>query len=168
MRRIIFKAMPFVLMVIMLSILSACGKAGPTAPPASQPTTPATSQPTTPATSQPTTPATSEPAATETGEPDYAGVATDTTLQGLSEDNLQKYTQYADAAFKEAVTQQTLDTTSAQIKSQLGTYESKEFVSVEVQSPYTIVHYKAKYTKGEIGVKMVFDTDHLVAGQWFE
>jgi hypothetical protein len=152
MRRIIFKAMPFVLMLIVLPVLSACGKTEPAVPPTGEPTAPAASQPTTPA----------------TGEPDYAGVATDTTLQGLSEDDLEKYTQYADDQFKAAVTQEMLDTTAAQINSQLGTYESKEFLSVEVQGPYTVVHYKAKYSKGEIGIKMVFDTDHLVAGQWFE
>jgi hypothetical protein len=144
MRGIIFKIMPFVLLVVLLSGLVACGKKEPTAPASSEPTTPVT------------------------GEPDYAGVATDITLQGLSEDNLQKYTKYGNAAFKAAVTQEMLDTTAAQIKSQLGTYESKEFLSVEVQGEYTLVHYKAKYTKGEIGVRMVFDTEHLVAGQWFE
>jgi hypothetical protein len=153
MYRVLFKVLPGILLLLLLPGLLACGKPGPAAPSE---------------TSQPTAPATSQPAATATGEPDYAGVATETTLQGLSEDNLEKYTQYGNADFKAAVTQEILDTTAAQINSQLGTYESKEFLSVEVQGPYTIVHYKAKYTKGEIGVRMVFDTEHLVAGQWFE
>jgi hypothetical protein len=152
MRRIIFRALPFILMVILLSGLLACGKAEPSVP----------------ATNQPTTSVTTEPVATETGEPDYAGVATDVTLQGLSEDDLEKYTRYADDQFKDAVIQQILDATSKQINSQLGAYESIEFVSVETQDEYTVVHYKAKYAKGEVGVRMVFDADHLVAGQWFE
>jgi hypothetical protein len=103
-----------------------------------------------------------------TPEPDYASAITDTTLKGLSDDNLEEYTRYGNAQFKAAVTQQILDTTSAQITNQLGTYESKVYLSTETQDSYTVVHYKAKYTKGEVGVRMVFDKDHLVAGQWFE
>jgi len=98
----------------------------------------------------------------------YADKATEITLQGLSEDNLSKYTQYGNAAFKAALTQQVLDTTSTQINSQLGSYKSITFLSYEEQQGYIIVHYKAQYSKGETGVKMVFDADHLVAGQWFE
>lgn len=98
----------------------------------------------------------------------YADPATQTTLEGLSEDNLAKYTQYADAQFKAAVTQDMLDKTYAQINSQLGTFVSITFSSTEKQGVYTLVHYKAKYSKGDVGIRMVFDQDHLVAGQWFE
>ncbi len=98
----------------------------------------------------------------------YADPATETTLQGLSENNLTKYTQYGNAEFKAAVTQEILDKTATQINSQLGAYESKEFLRTEEQQGYTLVHYKAKFAKGEVGVRMVFDKDHLVAGQWFE
>ena len=98
----------------------------------------------------------------------YADPATETTLRGLSENNLAKYTQYGNAEFKAAVTQEILSEATSQINSQLGTYETKEFLSLEKKEPYTIVHYRARYAKGEIGVRMVFDEDHLVAGQWFE
>ena len=98
----------------------------------------------------------------------YADPATETTLQGLSEDNLAKYTQYGNAGFKAAVTQEMLDQVADQINNQLGAYESKEFLRTEEQQGYVIVHYKAKYAKGEAGVRMVFDTDHLIAGQFFE
>ena len=112
----------------------------------------------------------SEPASTldESVVRAYADPATETTLQGLSENNLAKYTQYGNAEFTAAVTQEILDDTATQISSQLGAYESKEFLRIEEQQGYIIVHYKAKYTKGEVGVRMVFDEDHLVAGQWFE
>ncbi len=98
----------------------------------------------------------------------YADTATDTTLQGLSESNLAKYTHYGNDAFKAALTQEILDQTAGMIKSQLGEYQSIEFLSTEEDQGYTIVHYKAKFSKGEVGVRMVFDKDHLVAGQWFE
>jgi hypothetical protein len=111
------------------------------------------------------TPSTTSPA---TPEPDYASAITDTTLKGLSDDSLEEYTRYGNAGFKAALTQQKLDETSAGLTSQLGTYESKEYLSTETRDSYTIVHYRVKYSQGEIGVRMVFDTDHLVAGQWFE
>ena len=98
----------------------------------------------------------------------YADPATRTTLEGLSEDNLAKYTQYGDAQFKAAVTQALLDQVSAQINTQIGTFVSVTFSSTEKQDQYIIVHYKAKYSKGDAGVRMVFDKDHLVAGQFFE
>ena len=66
------------------------------------------------------------------------------------------------------MTQEVLDKAATQIISQLGTYISKEFLKVEEEQGYTIVHYEAKYTKGEVGIRMVFDKDHLVAGQFFE
>jgi hypothetical protein len=99
---------------------------------------------------------------------DYADPATETMLKGLSEDNLEKYTQYGNAEFTAAVTQQILDATVAQISSDLGSYVSKEFLSTEEQEGYIIVHYKATFSKGDVGIRMVFDKDHKVAGQWFE
>ena len=98
----------------------------------------------------------------------YADPATEMTLQGLSENNLAKYTQYGNPEFKAAVTQEILDKAANQISGQLGAYESKEFLRIEEQDGYIFVHYKAKYEKGEVGIRMVFDKDHLVAGQWFE
>lgn len=98
----------------------------------------------------------------------YADPVTETTLHGLSENNLAKYTQNANSEFIAAVTQEILYEAATQINSQLGTYISKEFLRVEEKDGYTIVHYKAKYARGEVGVRMVFDKDHLVAGQWFE
>ena len=113
---------------------------------------------------------TSSPSATseESAIRAYADPATETTLQGLSENNLAKYTQNANSEFKVAVTQEILEAAADQINSQLGSYESKEFLRTEEQDGYTIVHYKAKYAKDEVGVRMVFDKDQLVSGQWFE
>jgi biopolymer transport protein ExbD len=97
----------------------------------------------------------------------YADAETETTLQGLSENNLEKYTQYGNSAFKAAVTQDVFDKTVAQINSQLGVYVSKEFQSTEIQQGYTVVYYRAKYANADVNVKMVFDANHQVAGQFF-
>jgi hypothetical protein len=113
--------------------------------------------------------ATPPPAGTEiTAIRAYADPATEAALEGLSTDNLTRYTQFADAQFKAAVTQDMLDKISSQVSSQLGSFVSITFLSIEYQGVYTIVHYKAKYTKGEAGVRMVFDKDQLIAGQFFE
>jgi hypothetical protein len=101
-------------------------------------------------------------------EPDYARAITETTLQGLSERDLAKYTEYGNQGFRAAVTHEILDATAVPLNQQLGTFESVEYLSTEEQDEYTIVHYRAKYSQGETGVRMVFDRDHLVAGQWFE
>ena len=98
----------------------------------------------------------------------YADPATEMILQGMSENNLAKYTEYGNSEFKAAVTQEMLDEAATQMSGQLGAYVSKEFLKTEEQDGYTIVHYKAKYSKGEVGIRMVFDKNHLVAGQWFE
>jgi len=98
----------------------------------------------------------------------YADPATETTLQGLSDNNLAKYTQDANPEFKAAVTQEILETTANQLNSQLGRYISKKFLKVESQDGYTLVYYRAKYAKAEVDIRMVFDEDQLIAGQWFE
>lgn len=98
----------------------------------------------------------------------YADPATETTLQGLSENNLAKYTQYGNAMFKSALTQDVFNTMVAQINTQLGAYQSKEFLSTAEDQGYILVHYRAKFAKMEVGIRMVFDKEHLVAGQWFE
>jgi hypothetical protein len=98
----------------------------------------------------------------------YADHETEVTLQGLSEANLEKYTLYGDAKFKAAVTQQKLDQLKPNMDEELGNFVSIQFKSIETQGKYIIVHYQANYTKSEVGVRMVFDHDHMVAGQWFE
>lgn len=108
------------------------------------------------------------PSDNETTVRAYADPATETTLQGLSENDLTKYTQYGNSEFKAALTQQVFDAAVNQINSQFGSYESKEFLRIEEQEGYTLVYYKAKYINTEVTVRMVFDEDHLVAGQWFE
>ena len=81
---------------------------------------------------------------------------------------MEQYTRYGNAEFKAAVTQEILTPTAEQLNAQLGDFETLEFLSTEAEAGYTIVHYKAHYTKGELGVRMVFDQDQLIAGQWFE
>jgi hypothetical protein len=117
-----------------------------------------------------TTPAVSStaPGPEETAIRAWADPVTVTTLQGLSEGSLGKYTQNASAQFKAALAPDTFSKTVAQLNTQLGAFQSVTFLRIEKQGVYIIVHYKAKYAKSDVGIRMVFDQDHLVAGQWFE
>jgi hypothetical protein len=99
---------------------------------------------------------------------EYADPMTETTLQGLSENDIEKYMQYFAEKTKEAVTQERFDLTVAQLNAQIGVYVSKEFLFMEQQEGYVVVHYLANYSRGQVGVRMVFDKDQLIAGQWFE
>lgn len=98
----------------------------------------------------------------------YADSATEVCLHGLSEGDLEKYTQHANDDFKAAVTQEMVNTAATQLENQLGSFKSIEFLSIDQDEDYTIVHYRATYASGDVGVRMVFDRDQLIAGQWFE
>jgi hypothetical protein len=98
----------------------------------------------------------------------YADPATETLLQGLSANDLARYVQNGNPAFKAAVTAEVFSKVYAQIRDNLGAYASKEFLRAEESQGYIVTHYKAKYAKGEVGVRMVFDSSHLVAGHFFE
>ena len=99
---------------------------------------------------------------------EYADPATETTLQGFSENNRDKYIQNGNPEFKTAVTQKVFDAAYNQVNPQLGAYQSKEFLSTEEKDGYIRVFYKAKYARAEVRVLMVFDKNHLVAGQFFQ
>jgi hypothetical protein len=103
-----------------------------------------------------------------TSEPDYAHAIADAMMKGLSNDNLEEYIRYGDAQFKAAVTQEILDAAAIPLKDKYGEYESITYISTETSDQFTIFHYRAKFSQDEIGLRMVFDQDHLVAGQFFE
>jgi hypothetical protein len=98
----------------------------------------------------------------------YADPETETTLLGLSADNAAEYTKYFNEATKAAATKDLIDKTAAQMNTRYGPYVSKEFLRAEMVDGYIVVHYRAKYRILDIGVRMVFDKDHKIAGQWFE
>jgi len=98
----------------------------------------------------------------------YADSITETTMKGLSDNSLADYVKHGNAAFKAAVTQEIFDKAVTQINGSLGSFVSAAFTHGEEKDGYIIVHYKATYTKGEVGLRMVFDKNQLLAGQWFE
>ena len=110
------------------------------------------------------------PAATTPAEDtrSYADPAADALMQAISSNDMAKYVQYGNPQFKAAVTQAIFDQLATQMESQLGKFVSNEFLSTDKQDQYVIVHYRAKFEKGTLGLRMVFDQDKKVAGQFFE
>ncbi len=98
----------------------------------------------------------------------YADPAAETMMRSFQDGSLAEYIQKGDAQFKAAVTQAVFDQVATSMRGQYGNFVSLEFLSTENQQGYLIVHYKAKFQKGQLGLRMVFDADHLVAGQFFE
>lgn len=98
----------------------------------------------------------------------WADSATEAYFEGLDANNFDKYTRYANDEFKAAITKETLETLSAQLKTQVGAYQSIEYKSFAEQEGYIHILYTVKFEKSEVSARMVFDTDHKIAGQWFD
>ncbi len=98
----------------------------------------------------------------------YADPAAETMMRSFQDSSLAEYIQKGDAQFRAAVTQAVFDQVATSMRGQYSNFVSLEFLSTENQQGYLIVHYKAKFQKGQLGLRMVFDADHLVAGQFFE
>ena len=106
-------------------------------------------------------------------EPPYANQMAEAILAAVNEGDLPRYSQHFDQTMKEAVTQGAFDQLYQLIKAKVGDYVSKEFWKVEERGEFTIVHYKAKFTKEpeDVVVRVVFrDTEGktFVSGLWFD
>ena len=154
-----------IILVVLVVGITGCGAStGSGTPPARLTSTASTTSTTTisSTTSALTATATSDESAIRA----YADAETETTLQGFNENNRAKYIQYWNPDFQAAVTQQVFDAVVAQINGKYGAYISKEFQSTDFQQGYTIVYYKTKYAKADITIKMVFDSNHQIAGHF--
>ncbi len=98
----------------------------------------------------------------------WADPATKAYFEGLDENDFDKYTRYANDEFKAAITKDAFEVLSAQLKTQVGAFKSVEFKSYAEAEGYIHVVYTVKFEKSEVNSRMVFDTNHKIAGQWFE
>jgi len=106
-------------------------------------------------------------------EREYADPIAEDILIGMNENDYAKFSQHFDEAMKDATPETNFVQLSAALKQIIGDYVSKEFWKVEEQDIYTIVYYKAKYTKepGDVEVKVVFheiEGEMYVSGLWFD
>ena len=107
------------------------------------------------------------------GEREYADPIAENILQSLNDDNYAGYCENFDQAMKGAVTEEVFDQFYDFIKSKVGDYKSKEYWKVETEDIYTIVYYKAKFTKetADVEVRVVFrdiEGEMYVSGLWFD
>lgn len=106
-------------------------------------------------------------------EPEFAGPIIEDTLQALSNGDHAGYCQHFDNAMKLATPKDVFDQVNNLIEAKIGDYVSKKFSQIEEQDIYTIIYYKAKFTResGDVLVQVVFrdiDGEMLISGLWFD
>jgi len=104
-------------------------------------------------------------------EPEYASEITENILLSLDKGDYQSYCRDFEEEMKEAVDIDTFIQASIFIQSKIGEYQSKEFLRVETEKGYTIVHYTAKFSDepADVTVSVAFDDSGdrvLVSGLW--
>jgi hypothetical protein len=98
----------------------------------------------------------------------FANPAAESMMKSFQNKSLDEYVQKGDAQFKAAVTQATFDQLAGPMQAQYGNFVSVQFKSAEMVQSYLVVHFAAKFEKGQLGLRVVFDSANLVAGQFFE
>lgn len=77
---------------------------------------------------------------------EYADPMTENLLQAINQNDYAKFTANFDETMKNSITQEAFGTLKTQLQSRIGDYVSKEFVSTQNQSGFTVVIYSAKFT----------------------
>ncbi|MBN1188979.1 MAG: DUF3887 domain-containing protein [Dehalococcoidales bacterium] len=131
-------------------------------------TTTATTTTSTTTTSSTVTTISTSPLLTEAEVRAFADPVATSMMEALTEGNYDKYIADANAGFKAALTAEAFATASTQMKSQVGEFVSVTYKGWEIVEGYIRVHYDAEFTITPVPLLMVFDQDHLVAGQFFQ
>lgn len=103
----------------------------------------------------------------------YADPMTENILSAMNDNNFIKYSENFDDAMQNALTEAIFQQQNSLIKAKIGDYTAKEFWEIEIESQFTIVYYKAKFTKepADVTVKVVFQEiakEMYVSGLWFD
>ena len=104
------------------------------------------------------------------------GIATpilNNILEGLKNNDYEKYTKDFDLTAKEAITQEAFKKAVDELKSEIGNYVEKKFMGFLNKGQMTLVIWKAKFdqTQDDILVRLVLskrEKQYLVTGLWFE
>jgi Protein of unknown function (DUF3887) len=107
------------------------------------------------------------------GEPAYAPAIVDNLLQALNKDDYTAYTKDFDSAMKSAMPETVFEQTRAMIQDRIGEYVSRKYTDTQTQDGYTVVFYKAKFSKepADVTMKFVFQEsggNALISGLWFD
>jgi hypothetical protein len=97
---------------------------------------------------------------------------TDKILQGLNENDYEKFTFKYDKTMKSAMTKENFERNREGIIEKVGKYVSREFDKIEKQGKFFVVLYNAKFENEEkVNVKVVlkkYGDEYLVSGLWFK
>ncbi len=112
-------------------------------------------------------------ACTQKTKPEYADQIAESILLAINEDDYAKFSEHFDEDMKKALPEDVFRQTYPGIKERIGNYVSKEFLEVEAEGPYTIVLYKARFTKepADVKVRVVFreiEGKAYVSGLWLD
>ncbi|MCX7911556.1 MAG: DUF3887 domain-containing protein [Dehalococcoidales bacterium] len=114
-----------------------------------------------------------KPMPTAPAEPEYAPEIAEGILKGIDSGDYAAFSQHFDEAMKASLTEAAFIQMRDGIKKNYGDYLTKEFSSTEknVQGIYTVVMYRAKFSRGALTVKVVFRESEggaVVSGLWFQ
>lgn len=104
---------------------------------------------------------------------DFADPLTENILLAMNENNYPRFSRNFDEKMKSEFNEAKFKNTIPVIKSKIGNYVSKEFMSVENKSGYTVVTYKAKFSQepDEVIVRSVFSDingQKYISGFWLD
>lgn len=99
----------------------------------------------------------------------YADPATENVLAALNGGSYESFSRDFDKAMKEALPEKTFKEFSTSTRTKIGDYLSKEFYKAEKQKQYTVIYYRARFSKesDDVIVKTVFSENegkHQVSG----
>ena len=97
----------------------------------------------------------------------------DTFLEGMKVGDYAKYSMYFDDTLKEALPEKKFRVVREQIKSQMGDYQSREYLGFLNKGPMTIVLWKGIFDKieDEMLIKVVLSkrgNKYVITGVWFQ
>lgn len=98
---------------------------------------------------------------------------TENLLLGMKEDDYKKFSSQFDQVMKKNLSESQFNILNADIKSKLGNYIAKEYISSEQKDNYTVVIYKGTFSqeKNDVIIKTVLGENNgeiVVSGFWLD
>jgi hypothetical protein len=103
----------------------------------------------------------------------FADPITENILLAMNDDNYSRFSQDFDEQMKAALNEAQYKNTIPAIKTKIGKYLSREFISVENKDGYAVVMYNAKFSQepGDVIVRTVFSDKNgkkYISGFWLD
>jgi len=95
----------------------------------------------------------------------------DSMMQGFSDNNYQKYSEYFDAKMRTGLPESGFDDTRKLITGKIGNYQSYEIADIlETQNFITVVCYAVFENEEKVTIRVIFDpnADYSISGIWYD